>query len=274
MLDVRIFHNAKFGALSNRAKLGWVYLLCEAKQQDREGLFPSRAGFLLGAGPFRDCAGPWLEAGMVHYAEAICPKCSKVFGAVPSTAVVVHDWHEYQPSRTTLWREENGLDKHGKQPRNNGETPGETVSETSGETAVKPLRARTRASLSLSSESPTEEEPTTVSADGYPAPGSDRDALDTYHELTRWRPWGAWSGKALSKAIVEYTNPAVDAALRHAYDDDPDRDTLMDRAFAKLARDAEKAKAARPKPRLIRPVRDEAAVKAELRRLMEPGATA
>jgi len=220
MLDVRIFHNAKFGALSNRGKLGWIYLLCEAKQQDREGLFPSRPGLLLGAGPYRDRVSEWLEVGLLHYGEAACPRCLKVYGDVPPTAAVVHDWHDYQPSRTTLWREERGVGKGGLRetmmnpPRNDGETP----SETFGETEVKPLRARVTRSVSVSS-SRSEK---TEGVQG-------EDPADAYWSLTGRYPTDrplAWIDDLTSK----YGADATVRALARAHIADPKTATLLGRA--------------------------------------------
>lgn len=77
-----------------------------------------------------------------------------------------------------------------------------------------------------------------------------RDSLDTYHELTGWRPWNIWSGDKLRGAITEYTDEKVDAALRTEYAAKPDRDTLLNRTLDRLAREAEQAKRERKeKPR-------------------------
>lgn len=77
-----------------------------------------------------------------------------------------------------------------------------------------------------------------------------RDSLDTYHELTGWRPWNIWSGDKLRGAIGEYTDAKVDAALRAEYKAKPDRDTLLNRTLDRLAREAEQARRERKdKPR-------------------------
>jgi hypothetical protein len=84
--------------------------------------------------------------------------------------------------------------------------------------------------------------------------GGDRDALDRYHELTLYRPWGQWSGDKLRGAIADYGDTAVVTALDEAYAADPDKRNLLDRALATLARNAERTKreaAQRPKP--VRP---------------------
>jgi hypothetical protein len=70
---------------------------------------------------------------------------------------------------------------------------------------------------------------------------SDRDSLDTYHELTLYRPWGLWSGEKLKAAMNDYGDPAVDEALRQEATVDGDRKTLLDRTLARLSRNADRA---------------------------------
>ena len=80
-----------------------------------------------------------------------------------------------------------------------------------------------------------------------PPPDADRDCLDTYHELTGYRPWGVWSGDKLREAIRDFGDPAVDAALRAEHQADTARDSLLDRSLSRLARQAERAALNRPK---------------------------
>lgn len=101
---------------------------------------------------------------------------------------------------------------------------------------------------------------------GYPAT-DDRDCLDTYHELTRFRPWGIWSGDKLKGAAREYGDQNVTDALRAEADADPDVDTLMDRAFARLAKQADRARAAKPKA--LKPVRPKVDEKARNAMILE-----
>lgn len=85
-----------------------------------------------------------------------------------------------------------------------------------------------------------------------------KDCLDTYYELTLYRPWGVWSGDKLRGAQTDYGDSAVSDALRAESAIDTDRKTLLDRTLARLAREAENAKRARvAKPRAIRPVVDQ-----------------
>lgn len=250
MLDVRFFHSPKIAALANRQKLGFISLLCEAKQQDRQGVFANRPVLTLAAGGFKDCIPAWIEAGVIHYAPALCAKCEVAFPDVPLTAAVVHDWHDYQeePSRWTTWRR-------------NKAAP---LDATSDAPSVAPLTRATRASRSRSSSTSTEGGP--GETPGYPA-SEERDCLDTYHELTRWRPWGIWSGDKLKGAASEYGDDNVSSALRAEAAVDADRNTLLDRSLARLARETEHNRRVKPKPRLVK-VRDEAAIAAAKAELM------
>jgi hypothetical protein len=81
---------------------------------------------------------------------------------------------------------------------------------------------------------------------------SDRDALDLYHELTLYRPWGLFSGDKLRGAIVEYGNDEVEASMRAEHSASADRETLLSRTLTRLARDAERKRITKqqaPKPR-------------------------
>lgn len=81
----------------------------------------------------------------------------------------------------------------------------------------------------------------------------DFDALDVYHELTGYRPWGEWSGDALRGAMTDYGDATVQAAMRTEYAVSGDRNDLLKRVQARLARDADKAKQAKAEaPRRVR----------------------
>lgn len=98
-------------------------------------------------------------------------------------------------------------------------------------------------------------------------PASDFDALDTYHDLTFYRPWGEWSGDELRALIRDYGNATVEAALREEHRGNTDRKTLLKRTQARLARDAEhqrRVAAFTPK----RPAVDEAALREARRHVM------
>ena len=96
--------------------------------------------------------------------------------------------------------------------------------------------------------------------------GEDRDSLDRYHELTGYRPWSVFSGEQLRTAERDYGQTQVIAALEA---EKGDRTTLLRRALARLARDAEHRRLeAKAKPRPPRIVEDRKAINAEIMRLM------
>lgn len=82
----------------------------------------------------------------------------------------------------------------------------------------------------------------------------DFDALDVYHELTMFRPWGQWSGDEIKVAMRDYGGAVVETAIRAEHAADAQRDTLWKRTKTRLAKDADrqheerKAKPRPPKP--------------------------
>lgn len=147
MLEVGYFRNTKIAELAWRRQLGHIYILMQAKQQDLEGVFGSKAVVKIEAGVFRDCVDELMQAGLLHDSTALCEKCRKAFPDVKDGSVVVHDWSEYQVSRTTAWRLDKALDE------TSGETPVKQPRNINGTAMEHPSRARvSRGSLVPSSE--------------------------------------------------------------------------------------------------------------------------
>ena len=121
------------------------------------------------------------------------------------------------------------------------------------------VRVTSRESQPARASAPQGQEGTAGTETGGAGGTDDRDSLDTYHELTLFRPWGVWSGEKIRAAMNDYGDARVDAAMRAEATADPDRKTLLDRTLARLARDAEKAKqerkARQPKPPVNEEVR-------------------
>lgn len=84
-------------------------------------------------------------------------------------------------------------------------------------------------------------------------PREDFDALDRYHELTGWRPWGQFSGEKLQAAIRDYGDEVVTSALEAEYAKDGTKDTLLKRTEARLAKDADRRREADRAKREARP---------------------
>lgn len=83
------------------------------------------------------------------------------------------------------------------------------------------------------------------------------DALDVYHELTLFRPWGQWSGDEIKVAIRDYGNATVETAMRAEYVRDLSRDSLWKRTKVRLAKEADRHRdEAKAAPQPIRRRRD------------------
>lgn len=204
-------------------------------------------------------------------------------------SVTVHGWSKYQRpfDRTHADRQARYRERQVAESDGSGDASRDSSSDD--ETVNRDIHAQRDASrdghivsslqrhdVSSISSSTTVEEPTTTttfstqSPNGhYPVTDSDRDALDTYYELTRYRPWGEWSGDSLRAAITEYGNAAVDAALRVEHGAKVARGKLLPESLARLARDAEKARIGRPvKPKArVAPI-DKAVYDAAYRELL------
>ena len=152
---------------------------------------------------------------------------------------------------------------------------GDTSDETKSHNPVQLSRDVTRdngvtngLSQPARASAPLRSEGTDEDVEGGPG-GDDRDSLDTYYELTLYRPWGVWSGDKIRGAIVDYGDESVDAAMRAEHGADPDRSTLLDRTLARLAREAEHHKRERKdRPRPVRPKADQSETNREILRLM------
>lgn len=81
----------------------------------------------------------------------------------------------------------------------------------------------------------------------------DFDALDVYHSLTGYRPWGAWSGDELKALVNDYTDPTVQEAIRVEWNANHDRKGILRAVQARLARDLERSKEATRTERKARP---------------------
>lgn len=75
-----------------------------------------------------------------------------------------------------------------------------------------------------------------------PGPGDDRDALDTYYELTTRRPWGQESGRWVARLQSDYGLADTERAMRAEWASSPNVKDFLGRVDARLARETEKAK--------------------------------
>jgi hypothetical protein len=173
-------------------------------------------------------------------------------------ALVVEGWELLQEGDVTIAERVQRFRSRRRKGDPVGNGPGNGPS--NGEGNEEPSRATRPARNAVDS--------VTDSVDGFgDGAGGARDSLDRYHELTGFRPWGQFSGDALRGAANDYGDAAVLVALDAEYAVDTDRNTLLRRTQARLARDAERAtrapRASRARPRLV----DDAEKQAVLRDL-------
>lgn len=222
------------GSRADSAELGWYRILMAAKRYGRWS-FASESHLEHIAGPFYRFVALYRDHGLLD-------------------DLTVHDGESYNAIKTPAERKEE------QRERDKVSRKGVTQQRDMARDQSVTLEERDRE---------TEEREERDASAGYPT-SEDRDSLDTYHELTGYRPWGQWSGKALQAAIRDYTDEWVEAALRAEVDADADRGTLLNRTLARLAKAADKQRqAAAKKPRAIRTKTDEAERQRVLRELME-----
>lgn len=104
------------GLPSDSARLGYFYVLLEAKVQRRMGVFDNRTHFVEVLGRFGRFLPAYLEAGLVHEAPSLCPECKRRHRAATRGQIVVHDYLREQrdptnADRQAAWRESHGGDE-------------------------------------------------------------------------------------------------------------------------------------------------------------------
>jgi hypothetical protein len=223
------------GSRADSAELGWYRLLMAAKRYGR-WTFASEEHLVHVAGPYYRFVDFYREARLLD-------------------DLTVHDGDSYNASKTPAERKEEQRER-------------DKVSRTHV-TAERDMPRDTNVTLQTDRQTDKETDRQPARVTGYPSPHEDFDALDVYHELTGYRPWGAFSGDALRGMIGDYTDPVVQAGMRAEYERNGDRNDLLKRLQARLARDAERLKRERPaKPRRQHSdPYDDPAFQAERRRL-------
>lgn len=102
----------KLAALpSDSARLGWYYLMGEAKLLRPSGRFASRVHFLAVMDSFGKYVDDYLRVGFLEEAPTLCDRCRETWGDVPTGTLVVHDWQRHQrdpgrAERAETWRSE------------------------------------------------------------------------------------------------------------------------------------------------------------------------
>lgn len=114
-VKIGIRRSAKMAALqTDSARLGYVYLLAEAKVQRRMGVFENRAHFAEVLGRFGRFLPQYLDVGVIHEAPLTsCPDCARRHPDARQGDLVVHDYLREQRDPTAADRMEALRDRHG-----------------------------------------------------------------------------------------------------------------------------------------------------------------
>jgi hypothetical protein len=215
----------------------FIELLCATAVSRTPGTFPSLASVRRVVG---DTAHFLIEQ------EDLCVE--------PDGSISVVGWVKYQrpfdrthADRQARYRERKAVEDAERDSARDASRDGHNVSS---------LHRHDVSSTSLSYVENDQEKTDTFSTQGSnghgPVPDSDHDSLDAYYELTGYRPWGQWSGDKLRVAIRDFGDAATETALRAEHKANPERQKLLDRTLARLARDAEKARLAREPAKVTR----------------------
>jgi hypothetical protein len=100
-VKIGVRRSGKLAALpTDGARLGYFYLLAEAKVQRRMGEFDNRAHFAEVLGRFGRWLPDYVAAGLVHEAPLACDDCRRHHPGVRAGAIVVHDYLREQRDAT------------------------------------------------------------------------------------------------------------------------------------------------------------------------------
>ncbi len=105
---------------SDSARLGYIYLLLEAKVQREMGVFEGRAHFAEVLGRFGRYLPHYLAGGLLHEAPALCADCRARHPAVRPGAIVVHDYLREQRDPTNADRQDRWRDNAASNADRNG----------------------------------------------------------------------------------------------------------------------------------------------------------
>lgn len=118
-VKIGIRRSGKLAALpSDTARLGWLYVLVEAKVQRTLGTFDNRAHFSEVMGRFGRYLDQYVEVGLIHVAPALCPECGPRHSTARRGEVIVHDYLKEQrdptnADRQAVWRANQKEDEAG-----------------------------------------------------------------------------------------------------------------------------------------------------------------
>lgn len=179
------------GLPSDSARLGYFYLLLEAKVQRHMGVFDSRAHFVEVLGRFGRYLPDYIAAGLAHEVPAMCPECKRRNTQAKRGEIVVHDFQREQrdptnAARQAEWRdrqrdESNGVD--------NGAVTGNVTPEVT-DPVTPTVTVDSRAPESTATVTVTVDVPSRSTKRGAPA-GDDEGPLLSRAQLDTWRSFGS-----------------------------------------------------------------------------------
>lgn len=85
---------------SDTARLGYFYILLEAKVQRRMGVFDNRTHFAEVMGRFGRYLDAYIDAGLIHEAPSVCGDCRSAYAALQRGQIAVHDYVREQRDPT------------------------------------------------------------------------------------------------------------------------------------------------------------------------------
>lgn len=104
-LKIGIRRSGKMAGLpTDTARLGWIYVLVEAKVQRSLGVFDNKAHFVEVLGRFGKHFDAYRAAGLLHVAPDLCADCKARHRDAKKGQVVVHDYRREQRDPTVADR--------------------------------------------------------------------------------------------------------------------------------------------------------------------------
>jgi hypothetical protein len=113
-IKIGIRRSGKMAALpTDTARLGWFYVLVEAKVQRHLGVFDNKAHFVEVMGRFGKYLDAYQAAGLLHVAPDLCRECKPRHRDAKRGQVIVHDYLREQRDPTNADRQANYRETHG-----------------------------------------------------------------------------------------------------------------------------------------------------------------
>lgn len=174
-VKIGVRRSGKLASLpSDSARLGYFYVLTEAKVQRHMGVFDNRAHFTEVLGRFGRWLPDYLRVGLVHEAPALCDECTKRNPRVKDAEIVVHDFQREQRDPTNAERQATYRETHRNGTSNSG-GDAEVTSTVTGKVTPKSTHPVTP-TVTADSRAPESTATVTVTTTGLTRPSTSRGA--------------------------------------------------------------------------------------------------